>query len=130
MLGTTLFIVFALFSGILSQSVFDPPSYTEASCTGSYRWTSWFDTNDPSLTQGDPEMTAHIKQIFVDFMCSTPTAIEGQTSVDGNPTATGDVFRITLTDGFLCLNPFIVNYNQKLCADYKVRYCCPATTTV
>jgi len=119
------FAVLSSLNGVLSQGVFDPYSYTEASCTGNYQWTSWFDTNDPSLTQGDPEITSHIKQLFSDFMCSAPIAIEGQTSIDGSPTKTGDVFRITVKDGFLCLNPFVVGYKQKLCSDYKVRYCCP-----
>ncbi len=44
---------------------------------------------------------------------------------DGNPTQTGDIFRITVKDGFLCLNQQINGYKQKLCTDYKVRYCCP-----
>ncbi len=43
----------------------------------------------------------------------------------GNPTQTGDIFRITLKDGFLCLNQQVNGYKQKLCTDYKVRYCCP-----
>lgn len=125
-----LFIVFTFvllfsFHEISSQGVFDPYTFTEASCTGNYRWTSWFDTNDPDLTQGDLEITNHIQQLFSDYICKSPTAIEGQTSVDGSPTKTGDVFRITVKDGFLCLNPFIVGYKQKLCSDYKVRYCCP-----
>jgi len=98
-------IVFLLsINGFFCQGVCDPYSFTEASCTGNYRWTSWFDTNDPNLTQDDLEITSHIKQLFVDFMCSSPIAIEGQTSIDGSPTKTGDVFRITTKDGFLCLN--------------------------
>jgi secreted trypsin-like serine protease len=53
-----------------------------------------------------------------------------------SPTQTGDLFRVTLKDGFLCLNQQVTAYKQKLCADYKVRYCClkssigqPITTT-
>jgi len=59
-----------LLNGILSQGVFDPYSFTEARCTGNYRWTSWFDTNDPNLTQGDLEMTSHIKHNYLLIMCS------------------------------------------------------------
>ena len=44
---------------------------------------------------------------------------------DGNPSQTGDVFRITAKDGFLCLNQQVQGFKQKLCTDYKVRYCCP-----
>ena len=31
---------------------------------------------------------------------------------------------MTLKDGFLCLNPQVNGFKQKLCTDYKVRYCC------
>ena len=43
-----------------------------------------------------------------------------------NPTQTGDIFRITAKDGFLCLNQQVQGYKDKVCTDYKVRYCCPA----
>jgi len=67
----------ALFNIVLSQqSVFDPYTYTQNSCTGSYRWTTWFDTNDPDLRQGDVEITNHIQQLFPGFMCTSPIAIE------------------------------------------------------
>lgn len=128
MLLPALFVVSLIFSGVSSQGVFDPSSYTEASCTGSYRWTSWFDTNDPDLAQGDLELTNHIQHLFGSFMCASPIAIEVRTSLDGSPILTRDVFRITTRDGFLCLNPYVMNYKQKPCNDYKVRYCCPATT--
>lgn len=59
--------------------------------------------------------------------------------MDGrSPTDTGDLFRVTVKDGFLCLNQQVDGFKQKLCADYKVRFCCaktsigqtaPATTT-
>ena len=47
-----------------------------------------------------------------------------QTISGGNPTQTGDLFRITIKDGFLCLNQQVATYKEKLCSDYKVRYCC------
>ena len=47
---------------------------------------------------------------------------------DSDPTKTGDAFRVTKTDGFLCLNQQIVNFKTKLCTDYKVRYCCPKSS--
>jgi len=71
------FIILALLSNsILSQGVFEPYTFTQSSCTGSYRWTTWFDTNDPNLQQGDIELTNHIQQIFPDHMCLSPIAIE------------------------------------------------------
>jgi len=121
-------VLVVLSNSVLSQGVFEPSTYTQNSCTGSYQWTTWFDTNDPSLTQGDYEITSHIKQLLPDFMCAVPIAIEGQTSFDTSPTTTGDIFRITVKDGFLCLNQQVINYKNKMCTDYKVRYCCPATT--
>ncbi len=70
-----------LFNCVFSQSVFDPSTYTQNSCTGSYRWTTWFDTNDPTLAQGDFEITSHIQQLFSGFMCTSPTAIEVMTNL-------------------------------------------------
>ncbi|CAF1335292.1 unnamed protein product [Adineta steineri] len=128
MIFAVLFTIFFL-NGVLSQqSVFDPYSYTQASCTGSYQWTMWFDTNDPDMSQGDVEITNHIQQLFPTFMCTSPTAIEAQTSFDANPTTTGDIFRISVKDGFLCLNQRVTGYKTKLCTDYKVRYCCLSTS--
>ncbi len=75
MLLTALFLVL-LSNCVLSQGIFDPYTYTQASCTGSYQWTTWFDTNDPNLSQGDLEMTSHIQQLFGSFMCASPIAIE------------------------------------------------------
>jgi hypothetical protein len=66
-----------LFNSVRSQqSVFDPYTYTQNSCTGRYQWTMWFDTNDPNFTQGDAEITNHIQQLFPSFMCLSPIAIE------------------------------------------------------
>ena len=45
-----------------------------------------------------------------------------------SPEQTGDLFRITPKDGFLCLNQHVDGFKQKLCSDYKVRYCCPSIT--
>ncbi len=75
MLLTALFLVL-LSNCVLSQGIFDPYTYTQASCTGSYQWTMWFDTNDPNLSQGDLEITNHIQQLFGSFMCASPIAIE------------------------------------------------------
>ena len=70
-------VMLVLCSSVSSQlSVFDPPSFAEYSCTGNYKWTTWFDTNDPSLVQGDFEVTNHIQQLFSTFMCAAPSAIE------------------------------------------------------
>jgi hypothetical protein len=62
--------------GVLSQGVFSPSEFTEASCAGSNQWTTWFDGNNPSLTVGEFEITNHIQQLFPSFMCPVPIAIE------------------------------------------------------
>ena len=72
----TIIVFVLLFNSILSQSVFDPPTFTAVSCPSNYYWTSWFDTNDPTLAQADMELTSHIQQLFGSFMCSYPMAIE------------------------------------------------------
>ena len=41
---------------------------------------------------------------------------------------TGDLFRLTLKDGFLCLNQQVDGYKQKVCTDYRVRFCCSKTS--
>ena len=72
-----LILLFALsLNGILCQGMFDPYTFTESSCSGANQWSMWFDTNDPTLTQGDFELTNHIQQLFPIFMCASPIAVE------------------------------------------------------
>jgi hypothetical protein len=125
-----LIVVFLLqwTTGVLTQGIFSPPEFTQASCAGSDQWTTWIDSGNPSLTLGEFEITNHIQQIFPSFMCPIPIAIEARTTSDGNPGQTGDIFRLSPKDGFLCLNQQIDGFKQKLCTDYKVRYCCPSST--
>ncbi|CAF4469514.1 unnamed protein product [Rotaria socialis] len=113
--------------GVYSQGVYDPATFTESTCSDNNQWTVWFDSNDPNLTQGEFEITSHIQQNFPLFMCPVPVAIESQTTSGGSPVQSGDVFRLSVKDGLLCLNQQIDAYKQKLCADYRVRYCCPKT---
>ena len=63
-------------TGVLTQSIFAPPEFTSASCSGSNQWTTWFDSGDPSSILGEFEVTNHIQQIFPSFMCPVPIAIE------------------------------------------------------
>jgi V8-like Glu-specific endopeptidase len=125
---------------VFTQSVFDPATFVDVHCTGNNQWTSWFDSNKPNIAQGEFEVTISIQQAFPSFMCSNPIAIEvgrctvemlfdhclsqAQTLSGGNPAATGDIFRLSTKDGFLCLNQQIAPFKTKLCVDYKVRYCC------
>ena len=63
-------------SGLLSENIFDPSSFTLNSCTSNHQWTIWFDTSDPTLSHGEFEVTSHIQQLFLNFMCPDPIAIE------------------------------------------------------
>jgi hypothetical protein len=63
-------------SGLMNQGIFDPPLFTLNSCTTNNQWTTWFDTSDPTLSQGEFEVTNHIQQLYTSFMCSAPIAIE------------------------------------------------------
>jgi hypothetical protein len=76
MLLIAVFLILLVNSVSSQLSIFEPYTYTESSCAGSNAWTMWFDTNDPTLSQGDFEVTNHIKQLFPTFMCSAPTGIE------------------------------------------------------
>lgn len=67
-------------AGVLGQGVFSPPEFTETSCSGSNQWSTWFDSNNPSSTLGEFEVTTHIQQIFSAFMCPVPVAIEVRVS--------------------------------------------------
>jgi hypothetical protein len=75
MLPVILLFVLSL-NSILGQAIFDPYTFAESSCSGNYQWSMWFDTNDPTLAQGDFELTNHIQQLFPIFMCASPIAIE------------------------------------------------------
>lgn len=61
---------------VFSQGVFSPAQFTEASCTGSNKWTTWFDSGDPNISTGEFEVTKQLQQIFPSFMCPEPIAIE------------------------------------------------------
>lgn len=79
-MATRMFMIVLFISrlsiGVLAQGVFDPPAFTQSSCTGSNQWTVWLDSGDPNLTQGEFEMTTLLLQKFPAFMCSAPIAIE------------------------------------------------------
>ncbi|CAF1388867.1 unnamed protein product, partial [Didymodactylos carnosus] len=113
---------------VVGQGVFDPPTMTAAGCSGTNQWTAWLDVSDPTIAKGEFEVTKHLQQLYPLVMCPSPTAIETRTVYDAAPASTGDVFKLTIIDGLMCLNPFVTGFKNKICTDYKVRYCCPRTT--
>jgi hypothetical protein len=69
-------ILLVSLNSLMSQSLFDPPSFTLNSCTINNQWTIWFDTSDPTLSQGEFEVTNHIQKLYTNSMCADPIAIE------------------------------------------------------
>ncbi len=71
-------VVFLLhwITGVLTQGIFDPSTFTQATCVGNNQWTQWFDSGNPSPTVGEFEITNHIQQLFSSLMCAAPIAIE------------------------------------------------------
>ena len=71
------FTLIILLNNVSSQQgIYDPFTFTQTNCFGNYKWTNWFDTNDPTFSQADFELTDHIKQLLPLFMCQIPIAIE------------------------------------------------------
>jgi len=68
--------LFCLINAVQAQGIFSPAEFTESSCSGNNKWTTWFDSNNPSITLGEFEVTTHLQQIFPAFMCPQPIAIE------------------------------------------------------
>lgn len=69
-------LLFQMNIGVFTQGVFDPATFTPASCSGNNQWTNWFDSGNPNMVYGEFEITSHILQIYPLFMCPVPIAIE------------------------------------------------------
>lgn len=77
---TVLILTLALFlqmkNQVFSQGIFEPSTFNEGLCSGTNKWTTWFDSNKPNLAQGEFEVTSNIQKTFPAFMCLNPIAIE------------------------------------------------------
>jgi len=75
---------------------------------------------------GEFELVPHYQQLFAGqpFVCLKPTGLEVKTVDNREPSLTGDTFRFTFAEGFLCLNQIIIP-KKKQCTDYKIKFCCP-----
>ncbi|CAF4557636.1 unnamed protein product [Rotaria sp. Silwood1] len=95
-------------------------------CKPPNEWKTWLNVRHPTAF-GEFEVVSHYQNIFAgqSFVCSKPTGLEVKTVDNREPSQTGDTFRFTLTEGFLCLNQVIVP-KKKTCTDYKLKFCCPA----
>ena len=87
---------------------------------GDYKWTKWFDRDNPSVT-GDWET---VKLAIPLGGCAKPIMIECQTKAGLDHWKTGEVLTFNPTDGCICENK---KQPSKRCKyDYKMRELCPA----
>ncbi|CAF2162833.1 unnamed protein product [Rotaria magnacalcarata] len=115
-------IIFISFTTISFQSIH---GMIIGECKVPNQWKTWLNVHRPTVN-GEFELVLHYQKIFAaqPFVCLKPTGLEVKT-VDGRePADTGDTFRFTLNDGFLCINQIIVP-KGKNCTDYKLKFCCP-----
>lgn len=89
----------------------------------SWSWTPWFNFHTPSM-KGEYELHAAIRSRHPAIVCAEPHGISAvnQAGIDMNQTL--DMILLRSYDVF-CLNSYDPKYQQKICDDYSVRYCCP-----
>ena len=94
-----------------------------------WSWSPWFNFHRPSI-KGEYELHTAIRSRHPALVCAEPRGVSAvnQAGVDMNQTL--DMILLRNYDIF-CLNSYDPKYQQKICDDYSVRYCCPtvATTT-
>ena len=117
-----LFIAFAcLVSSITGQEK------TLCDSNESWSWTPWFNSHSPSV-KGEYELHAAIRSQHPTTVCSQPYAVSAVNQAGVHMNETLDMIVLRSYDVF-CLNSYDPKYQQKLCDDYSVRYCCPNTLT-
>jgi hypothetical protein len=91
-----------------------------------WSWTPWFNFHRPSM-KGEYELHAAIRSRHPTIVCAEPHGVSAinQAGVDMNQTL--DMILLRSYDVF-CLNSYDPKYQQKICDDYSVRYCCPRIT--
>jgi hypothetical protein len=92
-----------------------------------WSWTPWFNFHRPSV-KGEYELHAAIRSRHPTIVCAEPRGVSAvnQAGVDMNQTL--DMILLRSYDVF-CLNSYDPKYQQKICDDYSVRYCCPTVAT-
>jgi len=92
-----------------------------------WSWTPWFNFHRPSI-KGEYELHAAIRSRHPTIVCAEPHGVSAvnQAGVDMNQTL--DMILLRSNDVF-CLNNYDPKFQQKLCDDYSVRYCCPKITS-
>ncbi|CAF3491714.1 unnamed protein product [Rotaria sp. Silwood1] len=120
MMITILFVYLILFFTSINgqDSLCEPNS--------SWSWTPWFNFHTPN-SKGEYELHAAIRSQHPTLVCAEPRAVSAvnQAGIDMNETL--DMIILRSYDLF-CLNSYDPKYQQKICDDYSVRYCCPVAT--
>ena len=92
------------------------PTLAEGECsTYGHAWQAYSDLDDP---EGDGDLETIIKQSAND-VCDEPTGIKARL-VNQTETQSDAFTRISITEGFVCLNDIF-----NTCNDFEVSYCCP-----
>lgn len=94
----------------------------------SWAWTPWYNSHSPSA-KGEYELHAAIRSQHPTAVCAHPYAVTAVNQAGVHMNETLDMIILRSYDVF-CLNSYDPKYQQKLCDDYSVRYCCPKTSSV
>ena len=88
-----------------------------------YSWSPWFNFHTPN-SNGEYELHSAIRSQHSSIVCAEPRAVSAvnQAGLDMNQTL--DMIVLRSYDVF-CLNNYDPKFQQKICDDYSVRYCCP-----
>ncbi|CAF1027630.1 unnamed protein product [Rotaria sordida] len=89
----------------------------------SLSWTPWFNFHKPSL-KGEYELHTAIRSRHPTIVCAEPRSVSAVNQAGTDMNHTLDVILLRSFDVF-CLNNYDPKFQQKICDDYSVRYCCP-----
>jgi hypothetical protein len=88
-----------------------------------WSWTPWFNFHTPN-SKGEYELHAAIRGQHPTIVCDEPRAVSAVNQAGVNMNETLDMIILRSYDVF-CLNSYDPKFQQKICDDYSVRYCCP-----
>ena len=103
-----------------SVNFFYPRGLTQSTCTGSFSWTKWFNSADPSDNGYlDRELLSVIQETNGRDVCAKPQGIQAQ--------SIGILSSVASYGGSWLLSNNIISGFQSRTAglDFQVRFCCP-----
>ncbi|CAF1577370.1 unnamed protein product [Rotaria sp. Silwood1] len=122
MMLTMVFIYLLIFL----TTIINGQDTTSCELKDSLSWTPWFNFHKPSL-KGEYELHAAIRSRHPTIVCAEPHSISAVNQVGIDMNHTLDMILLRSYDVF-CLNNYDPKFQQKICDDYSVRYCCPITS--